>query len=79
MPRDARGVPIEVGDRAVYVSTGRYAVRAVVQVIEVKKKVKVVPLQQDRTFLGLDKEGVWADGYSIFLVERFKDEAATEG
>ncbi len=72
-PRDFRQQLVEPGDRAVYVTTGRYAVRAIVEVLEVKTKVKVRPLKQDR-YGGLSEEGFWAEAGSLFLVERFKGE-----
>lgn len=71
MPKDFLGAEVEVGDIAVYVTTGRYTTRAIVEVLEVKKKVKVMKIRQDRKDGGIAEE-FWADASSLFLVTEFK-------
>lgn len=73
MAKDFRGQTPEQGDRAVYVTTGRYATRAIVEVIEVKKRVKVRFIETDRTQYG-QNEPFWADASSLFLIDKFKGE-----
>jgi len=69
--KDILKAPIEVGDQAVYVSTGRYAERGVVRVVQVKKRVQVIWLKSDRTQYGKN-EPFWVEPAAIFVVKEFK-------
>lgn len=71
---DILDAPIEVGDQAVYVATGRYAERGVVQVVQVKKRVQVIWLRRDRTSYGENKP-FWVEPAAIFVVREFKGQA----
>lgn len=68
---DLLGAPIEAGDLAVYVTTGRYASRGVVQVLQVKKRVQVIWLKKDRRSYGAE-EPFYVEGAAIAVVEKFK-------
>jgi len=67
---DLRGVEIQPGDAAVYSSTGRYAFHAVVQVLEVKRRVRVRVIQASRA--EHNNAELWASPFSLVLVESFK-------
>lgn len=71
MAKDFLGAEVEVGDKAVYVSTGRYAMRAIVEVVEIKTKVRIFVLKNDRGTYH-DNDSFWADSGSLFVVEKFK-------
>ena len=77
MPKDFRGQELEVGDTVVYVSGGRHTTRIIAEVIEIKKKVKVISLAQDRTPLAYPSHldpGMWVQPYNCFAVDKFKGE-----
>jgi hypothetical protein len=71
---DILKAPIEVGDQAVYVSTGRYAERGVVQVVQVKKRIQVIWLKRDRNSYS-DGKPFWIEPAAIFVVKEFKGDA----
>lgn len=64
MVLDWLGQPIEVGDYAVYASSGRHALRSIVKVTEVRKRVKIRNVRHSSEF--------WADASSLCVVECFK-------
>lgn len=74
MPQDFRRQEVEPGDRAVYVTTGRYAYRGIVKVLEVKTRVLVSWITHDRSSYGLEKP-FWVDAASLFLITAFKGES----
>lgn len=67
---DFLGQPIEAGDLAVYVSSGRYTQRMAVKVVEVRKRVKLRALLGD----GVTGDEFWADSSSIAVVGSFKSD-----
>lgn len=73
MPKDFRGQEIEVGDRVVYASGGRYTTRMIANVVAVKKKVKIVPFRAGRVSSMLD-DYLWVEPESCFAIEKFKGE-----
>ena len=80
MVTDALGTPVEVGDLAVYSSGGRYMTRAAVQVVETRKKVRVIRIaRKGRKPLAIEPydinhdETFWVDGTSLYLVQGFKE------
>lgn len=68
--KDFLGQTIEAGDKAVYVTSGRYTARMAVQIVEVRKSVSV------RTLSSVTGEPIrdpfWVSGSSLAVVENFK-------
>ena len=70
MPKDFRGQEIEVGDRAIYVySYGSGLLRSIVEVLDVKTKVKVGIFRQGKLV-----NQKWTNGESLCCVEYLKGE-----
>jgi hypothetical protein len=73
MAQDMLKAEVEVGDRAVYVTSGRYTQRGIIEVLEVKKRARVRWLQvSPRRYSDDDPTGFWIEPGSLFLVEKFK-------
>lgn len=78
MPTDALGAPVALDDLAVYATGGRAWNREVVQVVEIRKKVRVItinsipPVKIDPWKIE-DRLTKWIDSKSMYLVEKFKE------
>lgn len=76
MPSDFQGIEVKVGDRGFYVSGGRYTGRSVVEVIEVKKKIKVITLNSKTLEPFIRRSGAldesWIEPGSFFISNEMK-------
>lgn len=79
MAKDALGAEVEVGDLAIYVTSGRYTTRGVVRVIGVQTRARVRWVLADRQLYASDKEaGILVSTSSLFIVEKFKGNLPAE-
>jgi hypothetical protein len=79
MATDALRAEVEIGDWGVYVTSGRYTTRGVVEVLDVKKRVRVRWLKADTYVTENDKvDGFWIEPGSLFLANEFKGEVKAQ-
>lgn len=72
MAKDSLGAEVEPGDLAVYVTSGRYTTRGIVEVLSVNARAKVRWIKADRSVNSTDTISI--DTHSLFVVEKFKGE-----
>ncbi len=70
MAKDMLGAEVEVGDTGVYVTSGRYTTRGIVEILAVKNRATVRWIKSDRTQYS---DGSFTiDTSSLVLVDKFK-------
>lgn len=66
---DALGTPLAVGDIGIYATSGRYSNHSIVQVLELRKRVRVNVIHGN-----LPKgHTMWTSGHTMYLIEKLKD------